>query len=477
MLISLLLIIIYAAASLFYAHRYANRDTSLEYALLDKKITILTTNQSSTYYLDKDEQAQGPEYSLTQKYAESLGLEVEYKVYESTDNVFQALENGEGDIAAASLTITSERLKKYLFTDSYLNVSEYLVCHRDIKKSKNIDNLTDKDIVVAKSSSYIESIKDNFPNISINIDDDISSIQIIENVHSKTTQCTVIDSHIFDINRRYYPELEKNYVISEEKSLAWVLRPSALALQESINHWFSKDLTQDFLKQHNEKYYGHIDTFDYVDIQKFRRRVRNRLPKYQKVFTESAKKYNLSETLLIAQSYQESHWNPRAKSFTGVRGIMMLTLPVAKSLGVKSRLNAKENIIAGAKYFSSLKEIFDEQVQEPDRTWMALAAYNVGRGHFRDAQNLAKKLKKSPYKWADLKEVLPLLSRQEYYKDLRYGYARGNEPVKYVQRIREYENILSNIIQSNEEKNKIKIQKTSANSPKSIEGKTTENKK
>ena len=107
-----------------------------------------------------------------------------------------------------------------------------------------------------------------------------------------------------------------------------------------------------------------------------------------------------------------------------------------------SRLDAKQNIFAGAKYHAKMKNMFDDSVTEPDRTWMALAAYNVGRGHFRDAQGLAKELGKNPDLWIDMKEVLPLLSEKKYYKELRYGYARGNEPVQYVTRIRDYDDIL-----------------------------------
>ena len=78
----------------------------------------------------------------------------------------------------------------------------------------------------------------------------------------------------------------------------------------------------------------------------------------------------------------------------------------------------------------------------PDRSWLALAAYNVGRGHLHDAQTLARRLGKNPYVWSDLKEVLPLLSQKKFYKTLKYGYARGREPVRYVQRIRNYRDIL-----------------------------------
>jgi len=124
---------------------------------------------------------------------------------------------------------------------------------------------------------------------------------------------------------------------------------------------------------------------------------------------------------------------------------MMLTLDTAKAMGVNSRLDPKQSIFGGAKYLSQLiNKRFSDEVKEPDRTWLALAAYNVGRGHLHDAQSLARKQGLNPYLWSDIKQVLPLLSDKRYYHDLKYGYARGNEPVRYVQRIREYQHILEN---------------------------------
>ena len=125
-----------------------------------------------------------------------------------------------------------------------------------------------------------------------------------------------------------------------------------------------------------------------------------------------------------------------------MRGIMMLTLPTAKAMGVKSRLNAEQSIHGGAKYLAKLKAQLAAEIREPDLTWFALASYNVGLGHLRDAQSLAQRMQKSALLWHDLKEVLPLLSDPTYYKSLKYGYARGWEPVRYVQQIREYEHIL-----------------------------------
>jgi len=180
-----------------------------------------------------------------------------------------------------------------------------------------------------------------------------------------------------------------------------------------------------------------------VDTAQFIRRIKQRYPKYSEYFEKAAAQYGLSSTLLAAQSYQESHWNPLARSPTGVRGMMMLTLPTAETLGIENRLDPEASIIGGAEYFAQLKTQLAGEVNEPDLTWLTLAAYNVGIGHLRDAQTLAIRQGKDPNSWYDLKDILPLLSDKTYYKTLKYGYARGLEPVRYVQQIREYEHILS----------------------------------
>ena len=147
-------------------------------------------------------------------------------------------------------------------------------------------------------------------------------------------------------------------------------------------------------------------------------------------------------TLLAAQAYQESHWNRRAKSPTGVRGIMMLTLTTAKEMGVESRLDAAQSIMGGAKYLYQQQKRIPESVTGQDRWWQALAAYNVGMGHLNDARMLARKLDLDPDNWLELRGVLPLLSQKKYYSELKYGRARGTEPVTYVNRVRNYQNIL-----------------------------------
>ncbi|MEN8304505.1 MAG: transglycosylase SLT domain-containing protein, partial [Campylobacterota bacterium] len=155
-------------------------------------------------------------------------------------------------------------------------------------------------------------------------------------------------------------------------------------------------------------------------------------------------KYSIPWKLLASISYQESHWNPKAKSHTGVRGLMMLTRRTAKMLGVKNRLDPKQSITGGTRHIKQMIKFVPKEVEGENKLKFALAAYNVGMGHIKDAQILAKRIGLNQNVWSDLKRVLPLLSQKKYYKTLKYGYARGAEPVKYVEAIYDYRNILEN---------------------------------
>ncbi len=181
--------------------------------------------------------------------------------------------------------------------------------------------------------------------------------------------------------------------------------------------------------------------------RKFLRHMKTRLPQYREQFKDSGKRHGVSWALLAAQAYQESHWNRNAKSPTGVRGLMMLTRDTASDLGISNRLDPRNSISGGARYLARLHANVPSNVQNSDRMFFALAAYNVGMGHVKDAQILAKRLKKDPTRWDEVKTVLPLLAQKKYYKTLPNRYARGWEPVQYVKRIRAYRKILQHVEQ------------------------------
>ncbi len=178
------------------------------------------------------------------------------------------------------------------------------------------------------------------------------------------------------------------------------------------------------------------------DVQRFKYHAETRLPQYRRQFQEAARIHGVPWTLLAAQAYQESRWDRHAVSQTGVRGIMMLTRNTASSLGIQNRTDPGKSIEGGARYLAGLERQISSRSGHPERIWIALAAYNVGMGHVKDAQHLARRMGKNPHSWEDIKTALPLVSQKKYYRTLRHGYARGWEPVQYVKRIRLYHALL-----------------------------------
>jgi len=408
------------------------------------ELVVVTRNAPTTYYEGREGMA-GFEYEMVNAFAKTLGVTPRFVVKDTLSEMLPLLENGEVDLAAAGLTRTDEREKRFLFSKPYMQVRQQVVCRRGGATPRDVDDLADVDLVVAARSSYEERLRElqkNHPELEWRADPERNSEELLEQVWLRKVECTIADDNIVRINRRYYPELVVRFDISEAEPLAWVMPPDAGQLADTVNGWLSEFLASDAFKALEEKYYAYIPVFDYVDIRTFKRRIRSRLPKYRKLFEEAGRIYDFDWTLLAAQSYQESHWNPRARSPTGVRGIMMLTLTTAREMGIRSRLDPKQSILAGTRYLYGLRKRIPDPVPEPDRDWMTLAAYNVGMGHLRDARVLARRLGKNPDSWPDLREVLPLLSRKKYYKTLKHGYARGREPVIYVRRIRDYQDIL-----------------------------------
>ncbi len=411
-------------------------------------LVVVTRNAPTTWYIGRDGESTGPEHDLVESFAESIGVEVEYKHRNTVAAVLDAIENGEGDLAAAGLTRTEARRDRFRFGPAYQPVTQQVVCRRDHVQPESVEDLIGLDIEVIADSSYVERLKalkaDGHADLEWRTNAEVDTEQLLRRVWKREIDCTVADSTIVDINRRYYPELIAPFNLSSEQQLGWVMPQARDDLAGAVEEWLAEFRESGQLEDLRERYYGFFALFDYVDTAVYIRRIRERFHQYEAYFREAAEQYDLPYMLLAAQGYQESHWNAAARSPTGVRGIMMLTLNTARAMGVEDRLDARQSIFGGAKYLARMKQRFVPEVTEPDRTWLALAAYNVGRAHMHDAQSLAREQGLDPHRWGDIKQVLPLLADPEYYNDLKYGYARGTEPVRYVRRIREYQHILAN---------------------------------
>ena len=429
----------------------SNEPDRLEKILSKGELVVLTRNAATAFY-ESREGYLGVEFEMAKAFADSIGVTARFVIEDDISDLFMSMKNGYGDLAAAGLTNTQERSKTHLFGPTYQMVAQQLVCRRGGKRPGKFEDLIGLTINVPHSSSYIDQlikVKEIHPELHWKEIQDTDTESLLEDVWLKKIDCTIADANIVAINRRYFPELSIRFDMTQPEPLAWVLPADADSLKDKIEDWFDAYVKSGQLDEVMHRYYGYIEHFDYVDARAYQRKIKSKLPRYKKIFKDAANHYNLDWTLLAAQAYQESHWDPKATSPTGVRGIMMITRTTAKELGIKNRLNVKASIMGGAYYLDKLRKRLPESVEEPDRTWLALAAYNVGMGHIWDARKLAKQLKKDPDLWQELSTVLPLLTKEKYHKHLKHGYARGWEPVHYVKNIRNYQDMLETIMDEN----------------------------
>jgi len=421
------------------------------------ELRVLTRYGPTTYYVKGNELA-GLEYDLAQRFADYLNVRLKIIVPDNLGNMLKLIEQGKADIAAAGLTITPARKDLIRFGPVYQEVTEQLVYRQGNPIPTDITSL-DGQLEVVADSSHIEqltSYKQDIPELEWTENQQLDSSGLLELVQLELIDYTIADSNEIAANQGVFPELRVAFDISEPQPLAWALPLSEDgSLYNEMTAFFEQMEESGDLDRLIAKYYGHIRRFDYVDTRAIHRRILTDLPTYQPLFEQAANTYEFDWRLLAAISYQESHWNPKAVSSTGVRGLMMLTQATAKQMNIDDREDPQQSIDAGAAYLAYIRSNLPDRIQEPDRTWLALAAYNVGLGHLEDARILTQKNGKNPDLWPDVKEHLPLLSKKKWYEQTRYGYARGGEPVRYIENVRRYYDILLYELENNQIKDPV----------------------
>lgn len=408
------------------------------------ELVVATRNSPTTYYAGPNGPT-GLEYDLAKLFAEELGVRLRLEIPESFDAILPMVIRGDVHLAAAGLTITEARKKLVRFGPSYQSITPQLIYRQGMPRPRNLDELDGILEVVAGSSheERLKELKKEHPGLSWRANRELESEELLALVWEQVIDYTIADSNEFRLNQRFYPELRVAFDIDEPEQLAWAFaHGDDSSLFDAARAFFNRIRADGTLAQLIERHYGHVQNFDYVGTRLYLRHIQQRLPEFIDLFQKAARETGLDWRLLAAIGYQESHWRPKARSPTGVRGIMMLTLDTMRHLGLDNRLDPEQSILGGARYIAMMHDKIPERIPEPDRTWMALAAYNIGFGHLEDARRLTEMNGGDPDKWVDVKKNLPLLAKKKWYKQTRYGYARGHEPVRYVENIRSYYDIL-----------------------------------
>jgi membrane-bound lytic murein transglycosylase F len=409
------------------------------------ELRVVTRNTPTSYFVGPDGPA-GPEYDLVRGFAEELGVALVINTVDSVSEVLPHLIAGKSHMAAAGLSITESRREFLNFGHPYNSVDMHLIYRLGNVRPRSIDDLVGRNIEVVASSSHSDmmtSLSEILPELEWSENADVEVIGLLEKVASGELDFTIADSTEFNIQRHFYPDLRVALDLEIEDPIAWAFnrRQDQSLLRRSDEYLIGAD-RGGFLAQVNDRYFGHTEKFDYVGTRAFLRHFDSRLPRYRDMFEQAGQQYAVDWRLLAAIGYQESHWRSHAVSPTGVRGIMMLTQATADYLDIEDRMDPASSIFGGARFYARQTERIPDSVDEPDRTWMALAAYNVGYYHVKDARQIVQWHGGDPDTWVDMSDALPLLAKEKWYSRVQYGYARGWEPVLYVNNIRSYYNVL-----------------------------------
>jgi membrane-bound lytic murein transglycosylase F len=416
----------------------------LEQIIRSGELRVVTRNTPTTFYYGPEE-PRGIEYELARGFADSLGVALRIEVADQFHEILPQVTNGWSHIGAAGLTITDDQLDLVDFGPHYLSTEQHVVYRRGARRPRDLADLLGGRIEVMAGSSYVaelERAREIEPLLTWSENPNAGAEELIRRVAAGEIDYTLIDSNAFAVLRQFHPEAGVAFNIGNLNRLAWALPKGELALRERVAAYFAEINSTGQLAQVVDRYSVATDDFDYVGSRAFIRHFRSRLPEYRAWFHEAQQTTGIDWRLLAAMAYQESHWNLHAVSPTGVRGIMMLTQRTAQMMEVSDRLDPRESIIGGARYFRRMIETIPARIQEPDRVWLAIAAYNVGYGHLEDARIITQIQGADPDVWDEVRERLPLLSDERWYSRVARGYARGSEPVHYVDNVRRYYELL-----------------------------------
>ncbi len=418
----------------------------LQRVLQRGELLMLTRNSASTYFEDVEGPA-GLDYELTLGFANYLGVELSVQILNDVNELLPALSEYQGDVVAAGITITPDRQRVYRFGPSYQRAIPTVVSKRGEPKPKSFQDLTDGVIGISAGSSYLAQLReqrDLHPELEWLELDRAGIEDLLQMVSIGELDYTIIDSTDLVLNQPFFPYAEAAFQFPQSDQLAWAFRGgNDDSLVQQARAYFYQLEQSGVLNELRAKYTTSDNNYNVVNTITFQNRIRDRLPELRALFELAANNNAMDWRLLAAVGYQESHWNPDAVSPTGVRGIMMLTQSTANDLDIADRADPAQSIDGGTRYLSAMIANLPERIQEPDRTWLALAAYNIGYGHLEDARVLTQRQGGDPDKWDDVRQRLPLLARQTHYQNLKHGYARGSMAVRYVDNIRAYYDILT----------------------------------
>lgn len=410
------------------------------------ELVVLTVNGPATYFEDAQGLPSGFEYDLAVLFAKEMKAKVRFVVIDNPAKIDRALRAGQAHVAAAALTRHFDFPGGLAWGPSYFTTQHQVVGRTGEARPKSLDDIAGKPIGVIEESvgEYLLSENPKIASMPLErLPPAASTLELLEQVAKGRLDYALVESTRFTLARRFFPQLEVSFNVGKPLDYAWLVSPvDKKPILEAAVPFFERIRKDGTLKRLVDRYYSHALRMNALDSGALLEKIPTVLPQLKPYFQEAEALSGIDWRLVAAIGYQESHWDAAATSPTGVRGLMMLTDETAERLQVKNRLDARDSIIGGARYFALLKEALHPRIGEPDKTYLALAAYNLGLGHLEDARIVAQQHKLNPDKWQDVRQVLGKLAEPETFNSLKHGYARGFEALQLVDNVRNYHDIL-----------------------------------
>ncbi|MCL7744335.1 membrane-bound lytic murein transglycosylase MltF [Guyparkeria hydrothermalis] len=412
----------------------------------DRGVLRVATMIEPTLYIPDSYRPQGLEYDLTGRFADRLGVDVEYLVVPNIDAAYEAVAENRADLAAAGLAIDPARQERFAFSPPYLTVSRKLIHAVDQPIPSGLTELAGLTVAVPAGSAnrhWLERISRQPGAVPLTIEERQDKLAILEGIRHGDIEYALTLSHTALLAHKLSDDVAIGPIVGPPVSLAWAFsREADDSLLKAARRFFAEIRSDQQLRGLVDRHYAQFERLDESLSRRFLQDLETRARPYLRTFRRAGERYEIDWRLLASVGYQESKWQPDAVSHQGAYGLMQIILPTARGLGLTDPSNPTANIMAGAKYIAQLRELVPEEATEPDRTYLALAAYNVGIGHLSDALVLTRRQGGDPTQWAAVRERLPQLSDPAIYRDMRYGYARGSETVNYVENIRAFHDLM-----------------------------------
>lgn len=430
--------ILFLGIVLTVAHGCGDHQLTWDRIIQNGELRFATVEGPATYYKTPTGPA-GFEYELAKRFAKKIGVNLKVIVARNEYDVISMVMNKKAAIGGAALVVTHTQ-QNLKFGPAYYSIPQQLIYRRGDPKPTSLFDLKEGSLDI--TPEQLDILKERYPHAKWNIyyDKDINTL--LRMVQNKEIKSTIAGSYLVNMYKHLYPDIRVAFNITNPQPIAWLYRNNDPGLDSAITDFFNDLNESGELDRLIERYFGYLIVFDYIDTSTFLSRITQRLPQYEALFKKIGKKYKIDWTLLAAMSYQESHWLASAKSPTGVRGLMMLTRETASHLGIVDRTDPEQSIEGGARYFNYLMDKIPERINQPDRTWMALASYNIGYQHLEHARVITQKNGGNPDNWSDIRKTLIQLGDGISKKNTKSVNIRWYEPAHYVRNIRKYRDIL-----------------------------------